>query len=110
MSGFGQAALGLILAIVGWIAARWVAGARRLSAATLVDAAPVGSLGLLLLFASGRPIFAGSVVFALGAGFAFADRTVRETLREPVVFSALSELPQVFTHPHLYLPFAGPGS
>jgi len=30
-------------------------------------------------------------------------------LREPVVFSEMSELPQVFTHPHLYLPFAGPG-
>jgi hypothetical protein len=34
---------------------------------------------------------------------------VRNTLREPIVFSALSELPQVFTHPHLYLPFAGTG-
>jgi hypothetical protein len=26
-----------------------------------------------------------------------------------VVFSEAVELPQVFTHPHLYLPFAGPG-
>ena len=53
------------------------------------------------------PIFASAASFALGAGFAFADRTVRDTLREPVVFTALSEVPQVFTHPHLYLPFAG---
>jgi hypothetical protein len=31
---------------------------------------------------------------------------MRQTLREPVVFSESVELPQVFTHPHLYLPFA----
>ena len=46
---------------------------------------------------------------SLGAGFALADWTKRETLREPVVFSEMSELPHVFTHPQLYLPFAGPG-
>ena len=34
---------------------------------------------------------------------------MRKTLREPVVFSEAVELPQMFTHPHLYLPFAGPG-
>jgi hypothetical protein len=34
---------------------------------------------------------------------------MRDTLHEPVVFSEMSELPHVFTHPHLYLPFAGPG-
>src|SRR5207302_10939161 len=34
---------------------------------------------------------------------------MRQTLREPVVFSESVELPQVFSHPHLYLPFAGPG-
>src|SRR6267378_3525302 len=52
---------------------------------------------------------AGSRRLALGAGFALADYTMRQTLREPVVFSESVELPQVFTHPHLYLPFAGPG-
>ncbi len=35
--------------------------------------------------------------------------TKREALREPVVFSDMSELRHVFTHPQLYLPFAGPG-
>ncbi|MBV9686450.1 MAG: LTA synthase family protein [Alphaproteobacteria bacterium] len=44
----------------------------------------------------------------MGAGFALADRTKREVLREPVVFSEMSELRHVFTHPQLYLPFAGP--
>ena len=54
-------------------------------------------------------VLRGSSLLSLGAGFALADRTKREALREPVVFSEMSELPHVFTHPHLYLPFAGPG-
>ena len=87
-----------------------VAGARRVSAR---DAARRRAARLCRRWccslASGRPVFAGAVAFALGAGFAFADRTLRDTLREPVVFTALSELPQLFTHPHLYLPFAGTG-
>ena len=49
------------------------------------------------------------IALALAAGFALADYTMRQTLREPTVFSESVELPQVFTHPHLYLPFAGPG-
>jgi hypothetical protein len=109
MNGVWQCAVGLALAVTGWLLPRWVAGARRLNRAVLLDAAPLGVIALLLMFASGRPVFAGTVVFALGGGFAFADRTVRETLREPVLFSAWSELPQIFTHPHLYLPFAGTG-
>jgi hypothetical protein len=104
-----QAVAGAAMAMVGWAIPRRVAGAQRLSAATLLDAAPLATVFLILLVASGRPIFAGAVVFALGAGFAFADRTMRTVLREPVLFTALSELPHVFTHPHLYLPFAGTG-
>jgi len=99
--------LGVALAIAGWTMPRRVAWARRWSAATLLDAAPPAFVFATLLLATGRPIFAGAVVLALGGGFAFADRTLRDVLREPVVFTALSELPQVFTHPHLYLPFAG---
>jgi sulfatase-like protein len=109
MSGLWQSGAGLALATCGWLLPRWVAGARRLGRAAPLDAAPLAVVWLLLFAASGRPLFAGAVAFALGAGFAFADRTVRDTLREPVLFSALSELPQVFTHPHLYLPFAGTG-
>lgn len=102
-------ALGMALAIAGWTTPRLVASARRWSAATLLDAAPPAFVFGTLLLATGRPLFAGAVVLALGAGFAFADRTLRDVLREPVVFTALSELPQLFTHPHLYLPFAGTG-
>jgi hypothetical protein len=109
MSAVWHSTIGLALALGGWIIPRCVAGACRIGLATLLDAAPLAVVAIVLFAASGRPVFAGAIVFALGAGFAFADRTVRETLREPVLFSALSELPQVFTHPHLYLPFAGTG-
>lgn len=42
------------------------------------------------------------------AGIALADRTKRKVLREPLAFSDIGELTQVFTHPALYIPFAGP--
>jgi Sulfatase len=103
-------ASGLALALGGWLIPRHVAGAGRISVVALLDAAPLALVALTLFMASGRPLFAGAIVFALGTGFAFVDRTMREVLREPVVFTALSELPQVFTHPHLYLPFAGTGA
>ena len=74
----------------------------------LLDMAPWATGGALLMITTGRPLFTGFVVLTLGAGFALADRTMREALREPIVFCTVSELPQVFTHPHLYLPFAGP--
>ncbi|HML09897.1 MAG TPA: LTA synthase family protein [Stellaceae bacterium] len=107
MSALLHVWIGAALAIAGWAIPRLTAGMRRLSVAALLDAAPLGFVFSVLFVASGRPIFAGAVAFALGAGFGFADWTMRTVLREPVVFTALSELPQVFTHPHLYLPFAG---
>jgi hypothetical protein len=109
VSAVWHSTIGLALALGGWIIPRCVARAHWVGLATLLDAAPLAVVAIVLFAASGRPVFAGAIVFALGAGFAFADRTVRETLREPVLFSALSELPQVFAHPHLYLPFAGTG-
>jgi len=103
-------AAGLALAAVAWLIPRHVAAAYRAKpTALLLDVAPfIIGVGLLCL-ATGRPLFAGLVALALGAGFALADYTMRQTLREPVVFSESVELPQVFSHPHLYLPFAGPG-
>src|SRR3954453_22103438 len=101
---------GIALAASGWLLPPRIAGAGRTAAmALLLDMAPLMSGAGLLLLATGRPIFAGVVILALGAGFALADHTMRQTLREPIVFSEMSEVPQVFTHPHLYLPFAGPG-
>src|SRR5437660_12058062 len=102
--------VGATLAAAGWLIPRHIAGARRLAvAALLLDAAPLALGAGLLGLATGRPLFAGLIVLALGAGFALADHTMRQTLREPVVFSESVELPQVFSHPQLYLPFAGPG-
>jgi len=104
-----QTLLGLGLVAVGWLMPRRLAGARIAIGATLaLDAAPFAIGTALLAVATGRPVFVGLIMFALGGGLAVADRAMRETLREPVVFQAMSEFPQIFTHPHLYLPFAGP--
>jgi hypothetical protein len=105
-----QAGAGGALMLAGWLLPRQVAAARTAAGpAVLLDLLPVGLASTVLLAATGRPILSGLVVLALGAGLALADRTKREVLREPVVFSDVSELPHVVTHPHLYLPFAGPG-
>ena len=102
-------AAGALLALVAWLMPRHVARAGRAAPIVLLlDVAPIALGAGLLGFATGRPLFAGLVTLALGAGFTLVDYTMRQTLREPVVFSATAELPQVFTHPHLYLPFAGP--
>jgi hypothetical protein len=102
--------VGCVLALAAWLLPRRVAKARTDSTpALLLDFLPVLLAGSFVLTATGRPIFTGVLLISLGAGFALADRTKRQVLREPVVFSEMSELRHVFTHPHLYLPFAGPG-
>jgi hypothetical protein len=98
------------LTLAGWLIPRHVAAARTAtSPAVFVDLLPVGLAAAVLLVATGRPICSGLVVLVLGAGLVLADRTKRDVLREPVVFSDISELPHVVTHPQLYLPSAGPG-
>src|SRR5690242_20656348 len=109
MSQAVHLALGGALGLWAWLIPRSVARAKARSAAVLLDMLPVLLAGSLVLTATGRPIFTGVLLVSLGAGFALADRTKRQVLREPVVFSEMSELPHVFTHPQLYLPFAGPG-
>src|SRR5437660_9486784 len=102
-------AAGGVLALAAWLIPRYVANSRTArSPALLLDLLPVLIAGSLGLTATGRPIFTGVLLISLGAGFALADRTKREVLHEPVVFSEMSELRHVFTHPQLYLPFAGP--
>lgn len=102
-------AVGGVLALAAWLIPRHVARAKPAgSLVVLLDLLPVLLAGSLALTATGRPIFTGVLLVSLGAGFALADRTKRQVLREPVVFSEMSELPHVFTHPQLYLPFAGP--
>lgn len=105
-----QLIAGAVMAAAAWLLPRCIARARlTLRPRLLLDASPWLLGAALLIVATGRPLFTGSVLIALSAGFALADRTMRQTLREPVVFCSISEVPQVFTHPHLYLPFAGPG-
>jgi len=102
-------AVGCVLALAAWLIPRHVANTRTArSPALLLDVFPVLLAASMVLTATGRPIFTGVVLISLGAGFALADRTKRRVLREPVVFSEMSELRHLFTHPHLYLPFAGP--
>src|SRR3954452_22937929 len=103
-------AAGAALVLAAWLAPRRIARARIAPVAVmLLDLLPFALGAALLAVATGRPLFVGIVIAALGGGFCLADHTMRETLHEPVVFSESVELPQVFTHPHLYLPFAGPG-
>lgn len=110
MSELLQATVGTVLMLAAWLIPRHIAKARMAGLpAVLLDLSPVLLAAGLLLTATGRPIFTGFVLVSLGAGFALADRTKREALREPVVFSEMSELRHVFTHPQLYLPFAGSG-
>jgi hypothetical protein len=104
-------AIGLALTVGGWVAARWVAGAwsLRLTAALLLDELAPFAGFLVLIALTARPVFAGAVIGGLFAGFAFADRVKRQVLREPIVFTDMSELYGLFRHPQLYLPFVGTG-
>jgi Sulfatase len=107
--GLGIAA-GAALALAAWLIPRRVAATRAgHPRAILLDLFPVLLAAAVLLTATARPLFCGLVLLSLGAGFALADQTKREAVREPVVFSDMSEVPHIFTHPQLYLPFAGPG-
>ena len=101
--------IGLALTVAGWLIPRMVSRAPlRPSILLLIDMLP--SILGFILFASltTRPILAGTLELALMIGFAFVDWVKRATLHEPAVFSDISELIELFRHPDLYLPFAGP--
>jgi hypothetical protein len=101
-------ALGLALSLAGWAITRIIAKTHwRFSAALALDAAPALIMWAVFTAATARPLLAGTTVLALLSGFALADWAKRLTLREPVVFSDIAELPEVFRHPNLYLPYAG---
>ena len=110
IASLAQPIIGAALVAAAWLLPRRIAGARLVPGPQLLLDAAIWFVGAaLLMIATGRPLFTGFVVITLSAGFALADHTMRQTLREPVVFCTVSEFPQLFTHPHLYLPFAGPG-
>ena len=80
MTGFLQCALGAAMALAAWLIPRRIARAPLvLGAALAIDAAPLLIGALLLAIASGRPVLAGLIILGLGAGFALADQTMRDT-------------------------------
>ncbi len=71
--------------------------------------APMAALWPLLLFfaISGRAVVSTLIVLALLLALAVAQQVKSKVLREPLVFSDYAHIVQVFTHPGLYVPFAG---
>jgi len=111
MSPAWSLSLGLMMTLAGWGAARAVAGAgiNRPVLILIHDGlVPLGTFFVILL-ASGRPLLGGAVALGAFGGFAFADKVKRSVLREPIVFTDMSEVVELFRHPQFYLPFAGTG-
>src|SRR3954462_1040918 len=102
-AGLTQLIAGSVLSTAAWLLPRRIARTRlALGPQLLLDAAPWLLGAALLMTATGRPLFTGFVLITRSAGFAPAAHRMRQTWREPVVFCSISEVPQVFTHPHLY--------
>ena len=98
------------LAVGGWALPRRVAGTPlRWSPWLLADACLPALVYGLTLSITARPLFAGIVTLALGGGFAFADRSKRKVLAEPVVFTDVFQALDIFRHPELALPFPHKG-
>ncbi|MDP3858094.1 MAG: LTA synthase family protein [Stagnimonas sp.] len=103
--------LGIGLLLAGWQLARRVADTPwRWSRALAVDAVLPLLIFTSLLALSARPLFAGVVSLAMGAGWARADRDKRRVLREPIVFSDIAQALDMLRHPKLALPFPNTGA
>jgi hypothetical protein len=98
------------LALAGGLPPRKVAQAPlRQTAWLLADAAlPLTVYGLLLALTA-KPLFAAIVAFMLGCGYAFADRSKRKVLAEPIVLTDVFQAVDIFRHPELALPFPHKG-
>ncbi|MDB5972044.1 MAG: synthase family protein [Hydrocarboniphaga sp.] len=104
------AASAALLVLIAAALPRRVAGTRwHIGAALALDLALPVSIFVLIALASGRPIFAGLVTLALGAGYAYADHAKRATLQEPIVFTDVFQAFDIFRHPQLALPFPNKG-
>ncbi len=101
---------GLVIALLGWYAPRLVASTRfRWSSILLLDLAMPAALFALVAALTARPVFAGVMTLAIGAAYAYADRSKRLVLREPIVFTDVFQAPDIFRHPELALPFPHKG-
>lgn len=102
--------LGLALLMTGWYLPRLAAGTRlRLSPALPMDLLIPCSLFLLVLACSARPLLAGIVTLAMGAGWSQADRDKRRVLAEPIVFTDIYQALDIARHPRLAVPFPHKG-
>lgn len=101
---------GIALLFTGWYLPRRAAGTRwQWSAALPMDLLlPLIFFGMALAF-SARPLFAGVVTLAAGAGWARADRDKRRVLAEPIVFTDVFQAFDIFRHPRLAMPFPHKG-
>ncbi len=103
-----EAQWGAALALLfgGWWLPRRAAGTRwRFSPALFMDALLPAALFATILVLSARPLLAGVVTLAAGAGWARADRDKRRVLAEPIVFTDVFQAFDIFRHPQLAMPF-----
>ncbi|MGI4942364.1 MAG: hypothetical protein ACRYHQ_17655, partial [Janthinobacterium lividum] len=103
---------GIAVYVAAWLILRASVGVSLGSApvgATLLDALPMAAGFGLMLAGTGRPLLSGVALGATALGLLLTDTVKRDVLHEPVNFSDRAELPELFRHPQLYLPFAGTG-
>jgi phosphoglycerol transferase MdoB-like AlkP superfamily enzyme len=97
---------GFVLVLSGWYLSRRAARTPlRLSAALTIDSVLPAIIFTLVLALSARPLLAGVVTFALGAGWGKADRDKRSVLGEPIVYTDIFQAFDILRHPKLALPF-----
>ncbi|MGH8455875.1 MAG: LTA synthase family protein [Stenotrophobium sp.] len=103
-------ALGLGLAVAGWLIPRVVARTRwQWSPLLLLDAAMPLALFSLVAALGARPLFAGLITFAIGAAYGYADHAKKTVLAEPIIFTDVFQAFDIFRHPGLALPFPHKG-
>lgn len=93
----------------GWLLPRVVAGAGwRRPGWWWLDATLPAVILTALVALTARPLFSGLVVLTLGFAYAYADRSKRRVLGEPVVHTDVYQAADIFRHPKLALPFPHP--
>jgi Sulfatase len=103
LTGWQHLALGLALPMTGWCVSRLTVDAGLKPATGLVADGALPLFGHLLVFvATSKPIFAGSLITAIIAAFAVADRLKRCILLEPVVLADAHQTIDILVrHPEL---------
>ena len=102
--------LGLSFAFAGWQMPRLIARTRwHWSPLLLLDSMMPLMLFSLVAASGARPLFAGFITFAIGSAYAYADRSKKTVLAEPIVFTDVFQAFDIFRHPGLALPFPHKG-